>query len=85
MPDKSKTIVNLTFKTLNIQQKMVMVGPNHYLWEHLQKYHLSRTQIKKNIFGDGKIIAAIFNDKGKTGTITKTIFAKIMKLQWAEK
>lgn len=81
MPDKSKTIVKFNIQNVKYATKNGNGWSEPLSMGTSTKISLESNSNQKNIFGDGKIIAAIFNDKGKLVQHCKTIFAKIMKLQ----
>lgn len=70
MSDKSKTIVKFNIQNCKYALK------NGDTWAKPEpigtstKISLEANSNQKDIFGDGKIIASIINDKGKTGTLT---------------
>ena len=70
MSDKSKTIVKFNVQNVKFAIKN---GDNWTPPSPMgtsMKISLEANSSQKNIFGDGKIIASIVNDKGKTGTLT---------------
>lgn len=71
MPDKSKTIVKFNIQNVKYATKNGDGWSEPLSMGTSTKISLESNSNQKNIFGDGKIIAAIFNDKGKTGTITQ--------------
>ena len=70
MPDKSKTIVKFNIKNVKYATKSGDNWTTPLPMGTSMKISLEANSSQKNIFGDGKIIASIVNDKGKTGTLT---------------
>nr|DAK09838.1 MAG TPA: hypothetical protein [Caudoviricetes sp.] len=72
MPDnKSKTIVKFNIQNVKFATKNGDNWATPVSMGASMKISLEANSSQKNIFGDGKIIASIVNDKGKTGTLTQ--------------
>lgn len=70
MSDKNKTIVKFNIQNGKYALKNGDTWAKPESMGSSMKISLEANSSQKDVFGDGKVIASIINDKGKTGTLT---------------